>query len=86
MGENDDSVPIDTAITLKNRFNQQGKQNFVLLIFPNANHRLEDVYNSRSYAKEFLEALVYCVQSTSGLDSPKLNCSLPEMMQPWSIP
>jgi predicted esterase len=84
MGENDDSVPIDTAIALKKRFDQQGKQNFILLVFPNADHHLQNLSNSRSYAKEFLESIVYCIQATTGLDSPHANCTQPKVMQDLS--
>jgi len=58
MGEQDESVPVETAISLKQKFAEQEKQNFHLYAFPNSDHRLYDSKRSLSHTKEFLEGLV----------------------------
>jgi pimeloyl-ACP methyl ester carboxylesterase len=65
MGEKDRSVPIGPAQALEARFVERGKQNFKLLIFPNANHRLEDVDSKRSCGKVFLTAVVASVNDAA---------------------
>ncbi|MDR0717338.1 MAG: prolyl oligopeptidase family serine peptidase [Azoarcus sp.] len=57
MGEKDNSVPVDSARRLRDRFRQAGKTNLRLLICPNANHRLEDRENGKSCVGDFLSAL-----------------------------
>jgi predicted esterase len=61
MGEQDESVPIDTAYALKQRFVEREKQNFHLYAFPNADHRLYDRARTLSHVKEFLERLVLMI-------------------------
>ncbi len=58
MGDTDRSVPLAPTRELQAKFVERGKRNFKLMIFPNANHRLEDVDNGKSYAPDFLQALV----------------------------
>lgn len=58
MGEKDEAVPLESAQELQTRFNKSSKSNLLLLVFPNANHRLEDKDNAKSYAKDFLMSLV----------------------------
>jgi predicted esterase len=58
MGEQDESVPIETAYALKQRFAEREKQNFHLYVFPNSDHRLYDRARALSHVKEFLEGLV----------------------------
>ncbi len=65
MGEHDESVPVETAITLKRKFDDNGKFNFNLYVFPGADHRLYDRAHSLSYAKDFLEALIYHIELTT---------------------
>jgi len=64
MGEKDEAVPVDAARRLQTRFEESGKKNLVLLIYPNANHRLEDRELKRAYAGDFLEKLVAVVQDS----------------------
>jgi len=64
MGEKDEAVPVDAARRLQARFEKAGKKNLVLLIYPNANHRLEDRELKRAYAGDFLEKLVAIVQDS----------------------
>jgi pimeloyl-ACP methyl ester carboxylesterase len=62
MGEKDEAVPVDAARRLQSAFEQAGKKNLALLIYPNANHRLEDREHKTSYAGDFLERLVATIQ------------------------
>lgn len=64
MGEKDEAVPVDAARRLQAAFEQAGKRNLVLLIYPNANHRLEDREQKTSYAGDFLERLVATIQAS----------------------
>lgn len=64
MGDMDESVPVDAARRLQTRFEEAGKKNLVLLIYPSANHRLEDRELKRAYAGDFLERLVAIVQES----------------------
>ena len=57
MGEQDESVPIETVYALKQRFVKQEKKNFNLYVFPNSDHRLYDHERAISHTKEFLEGL-----------------------------
>ena len=85
MGEDDDSVPIETALTLKKRFIHQGKNNLTLLIFPHANHHLQDLSTSRNYSKEFLESIAYCLRSTPEKSSLNTQCTMPEKLRKWTV-
>jgi len=58
MGEQDESVPIEAAYALQKRFGSLEKDNFHLHAFPDADHRLYSKARSRSYVKEFLEAVL----------------------------
>ena len=58
MGEQDESVPIETVYALKKRFEERKKQNFHLYAFPNSDHRLYNRARATSHVKEFLEGLV----------------------------
>lgn len=64
MGKEDEAVPVDAARHLQAAFEQAGKKNLVLLIYPNANHRLEDREHKISYAGDFLEKLVATIHET----------------------
>ena len=65
MGEQDDAVPVDAARELEQRFQQLGKTNLLLLIFPDANHRLEDTKRQISYAGDFLTTLMHRIRESS---------------------
>lgn len=62
MGELDESVPIETAYALKQRFSSQGKNNLNLFIFPDSDHRLYDKRRNTSRVKEFLDGLVFNIK------------------------
>jgi len=64
MGEKDEAVPVDAARRLQTKFEKAGKKNLALLIYPNANHRLEDGELKTSYAGDFLEKLVATIQDS----------------------
>lgn len=64
MGEKDEAVPVEAARELKTRFDNLGKANLQLLVFLNANHRLEDKDNAKSYAKDFLFCLAGAVRDS----------------------
>lgn len=55
MGENDDSVPIESAKYLHRQFQLASKTNLTLLTYPNADHRLQA--GNVSYRPAFFEAL-----------------------------
>jgi pimeloyl-ACP methyl ester carboxylesterase len=73
MGERDRSVPIGPAQALEARFVEDGKRNFKLVIFPNANHRLEDVDSKKSYGKDFLTIVAESVNDTSLRDEVSVS-------------
>lgn len=58
MGEQDESVPIETVRSLKQRFNSLGKSNFYLHIFPEADHQLRRERDSTEQIRVFLEELI----------------------------
>ncbi|MDR2031475.1 MAG: alpha/beta hydrolase, partial [Azoarcus sp.] len=64
MGEKDESVSVDAARRMQVAFSGAGKKNLALLIYPNANHRLEDREHKKFYAGDFLERLVATIQET----------------------
>lgn len=68
MGEKDEAVPVDAARHLQTLFEQTGKKNLLLLIYPNANHRLEDKEQKLSYAGDFLGKLVATFQETAAVE------------------
>jgi len=55
MGENDQSVPVESAYYLKSEFQIAGKENLTLKVYPKADHRLND--GDISYRKDFFSAL-----------------------------
>lgn len=65
MGQHDESVPAEMAVMLKKRFEQRGKTNLIVRIFPEADHRLQDRARSKSYAADFLQELATLVQATA---------------------
>lgn len=68
MGEKDEAVPVDAVRHLQTLFEQTGKKNLLLLIYPNANHRLEDKEQKMSYAGDFLGKLVATFQETAAVE------------------
>ena len=60
MGENDQSVPFESAEYLASRFRDEGKSNMKVNIYPNADHRLNS--SSGSYRDEFFSELADSVK------------------------
>lgn len=65
MGQNDESVPAEMAVKLKEQFDRRGKTNLTVRIFPDADHRLQDRARSKSYAGDFLQEFAALVQATA---------------------
>ncbi len=55
IGEQDESVPVESAYFLRDRFHAAGKKNLILKVYPMANHRL--ISKSVDYKKEFFNTL-----------------------------
>ena len=55
MGENDKSVPVESAYYLQSRFQKAGKKNLTLKVYPKANHRLKN--GGISYRHDFFSML-----------------------------
>lgn len=55
MGENDESVPVESAYYLESEFKKAGKTNLKLLVYKDANHRLSA--DDKSYRDEFFSKL-----------------------------
>lgn len=60
MGEKDDSVPVESALQLAEKFKEAEKTNLVLRIYPNANHRLQA--NGVSHRTEFFQAFSHALK------------------------
>lgn len=55
IGENDESVPVESAYYLKSEFMKAGKKNLTLKVYKGAGHRLSD--GNKSYRNEFFSLL-----------------------------
>jgi len=55
MGEDDKSVPVESAYYLASVFKKAGKENLTLKVYPRANHRLNN--GNISYRKDFFSRL-----------------------------
>lgn len=55
IGEQDESVPVDSARFLESKFNEAGKTNLILKVYPGADHRLSG--NGVSHRSEFFAEL-----------------------------
>ncbi len=55
MGEDDKSVPVESAYYLKSEFQRAGKENLTLKVYPQADHRLSD--GDISYRQDFFSVL-----------------------------
>lgn len=55
MGENDKSVPVESAYYLKSEFKRAGKENLMLKVYPKADHRLNN--DGVSYRQDFFSVL-----------------------------
>lgn len=56
IGEKDKSVPLESAYYLKERFDQAGKQNLTLVVYPDADHTLKDS-SGKSHRTDFLRLI-----------------------------
>ncbi len=55
IGENDASVPVESARFLESQFKETGKRNLTVKVYPGADHRLSG--NGVSYRAEFFSEL-----------------------------
>lgn len=60
IGEKDQSVPVESALFLKSKFDQAGKKNLILNVYPGADHRLYG--NGVSYREIFFKELSQILQ------------------------
>ncbi|MFA6921874.1 MAG: prolyl oligopeptidase family serine peptidase [Gallionella sp.] len=63
MGQEDESVPVESSIAMKKRFDEQKNHNLILRIYPGADHRLRSRDKKTSYAKDFLNEISQAVRS-----------------------
>lgn len=61
IGENDESVPFESARFLESKFKEAGKSNLILKVYPGADHRLNG--NGVSYRSEFFAELSRLLQA-----------------------
>lgn len=66
IGEKDDSVPVESAKFLKAKFEEAGKNNLILKIYPGADHRLSG--NDISHRSEFFAELSHLLQLQHEID------------------
>ncbi|MDP2785275.1 MAG: alpha/beta hydrolase [Sulfurimicrobium sp.] len=67
IGEQDESVPVESARFLESKFKETGKRNLILKVYPGADHRLSG--NGVSHRSEFfaeLSRLLQPMQQSSG--------------------
>lgn len=62
IGENDESVPVESARFLEMKFKEAGKENLTLLVYPESDHRLNA--NGLSHRKAFFGELSRLLQKT----------------------
>ena len=65
IGEQDESVPVESARFLASQFKNAGKSNLILHIYPGADHRLSG--NGISHRSEFFAELSRLLQSTHNI-------------------
>ena len=68
MGENDESVPVESALFLKSKFKEAGKNNLLLKVYPKADHRL--VGNGKSHRNAYFAELSRLLQQTHDTTRP----------------
>ena len=68
IGEQDESVPVESARFLESRFKEAGKSNLILNIYPGSNHRLSG--NGVSHRSEFFAELSRLLQPTHNIVAP----------------
>lgn len=62
IGEKDESVPVESALFLESKFKEAGKNNLILKVYPESDHRLNG--NGNSHRNEFFAELSRLVQQT----------------------
>lgn len=62
IGEQDESVPVESARFLASQFEQAGKRNLILKVYPGADHRLHG--NGVSHRSDFFAELSRLLQAT----------------------
>lgn len=79
IGEQDESVPVESARFLASQFKEAGKSNLVLNVYPGADHRLSG--NGISHRGEFFVELSHQLQPTHNIavkrDAPQAARPLP---------
>lgn len=65
IGEQDESVPVESARFLASQFKNAGKSNLILHVYPGADHRLSG--NGISHRSEFFAELSRLLQSTHNI-------------------
>ena len=79
IGEKDESVPVESALFLESKFKEAGKNNLILKVYPESDHRLDG--NGISHRNEFFAELSRLLQQTHNIavkrDAPKAARPLP---------
>lgn len=84
IGEQDESVPVESAHFLETKFKEAGKGNLIVRIYPGADHRLSG--NGLSYRSNFFAELGRLLQPTHNIgverDAAKVALPLAERSSP----
>ncbi|MDO9011192.1 MAG: alpha/beta hydrolase [Gallionella sp.] len=62
IGEKDESVPVESVLLLESKFKEAGKNNLILKVYPESDHRLNG--NGISHRNEFFAELSRLLQQT----------------------
>ncbi len=65
IGEKDESVPVESTFFLESKFKEAGKNNLILKVYPESDHRLNG--NGISHRSEFFAELSRLLQSTHNI-------------------
>lgn len=60
IGEKDESVPVESARLLETKFNEEGKRNLTIKVYPDSDHRL--TANGISHRREFFTELSHLLK------------------------
>jgi len=86
IGEQDESVPVESVRFLEAKFKEAGKDNLIVRVYPGADHRLSG--NGVSYRSEFFTELGRLLQTTHDItaesDASPQNGSRPSS-QPYAL-
>lgn len=79
IGEKDESVPVESALLLESKLKEAGKDNLILKVYPESDHRLNG--NGISHRNAFFAELSRLLQQTHNIavkrDAPKAARPLP---------